>query len=101
VPFITLPSLKFEDKLAQITTSLRDRQKFYKLRITPNAHKACTDFNTEVLPETMGEHDDLVYVRWTKPTEEDKLLIGEEVRKFAQLRFFVSGSHQRIGPQLT
>ncbi|KIK08875.1 hypothetical protein K443DRAFT_655462 [Laccaria amethystina LaAM-08-1] len=49
----------FDAKLAAITLSLRDRMRFYKLRVTPNATKIASTFNEQFKPEVITDHEAL------------------------------------------
>lgn len=67
----------FDAKLASITVSLRERMRFYKLRVTPNAASIASSFNDQFKPETIPEANDPFRVEWIqKPTDED-VLVGE------------------------
>jgi actin-related protein 8 len=70
--------LQFEEKVAQITTSLRDRMRFYKLRVTPNAAGIASTFNDAFKPEIIAEHNDPYRVDWIWDSADD-VLIGEQV----------------------
>ncbi|PPQ67891.1 hypothetical protein CVT26_007091 [Gymnopilus dilepis] len=48
----------FDAKLSSIIVSLRDRMRFYKLRVTPNATKIASTFNEQFQPEKIAEHND-------------------------------------------
>ncbi|OCH96264.1 actin-like ATPase domain-containing protein [Obba rivulosa] len=81
VPFD--PDDPFETKLAAITISLRDRMRFYKLRVTPNAASIATTFNESFVPETIPEANDPFRVDWiTEPPAED-FLVGEKALRLS------------------
>ncbi|PPQ78392.1 hypothetical protein CVT25_011615 [Psilocybe cyanescens] len=67
----------FDAKLASITVSLRDRMRFYKLRITPNATKIASTFNEQFQPERIAEHNDY-QTEWIDSSCPDKVLVGEK-----------------------
>ncbi|KAF8817421.1 nucleus protein [Phlegmacium glaucopus] len=67
----------FDSKLAAITLSLRDRMKFYKLRVTPNATKIASTFNEQFKPEKIPEHNDY-QTEWIDSSCPDEILIGEK-----------------------
>jgi len=71
-------ALQFDAKLAAITISLRDRMRFYKLRVTPNATKIASTFNEQFKPERIAEHNDY-QTEWIDGTLTDEVLIGEKV----------------------
>lgn len=65
---------KVEKKIAAITTSLRDRMRFYQIRVVPNASKATKSFNEMVVGEPTSDPN----FRQNKKTLGD-ILIGEDV----------------------
>ena len=74
--------LQFEEQLAQLTHSLRDRMKFYKLRVTPNAFNVTTSFNEAFEPEIIPEHNDPNHVDWITTSTKD-VLVGEPAMQLA------------------
>ncbi|KAF9054519.1 hypothetical protein BJ165DRAFT_1439484 [Panaeolus papilionaceus] len=72
----------FETKLSTITSSLRDRMKFYKLRVTPNAQKTSSTFNEQFKPERIAEHNDY-QTDWIDSSCPDDVLIGEKALRIA------------------
>ncbi|KAL0577906.1 phosphatidylinositol kinase-related protein kinase tor1, partial [Marasmius crinis-equi] len=72
----------FDEKLAAITSLLRDRMRFYKLRVTPNASNIATTFNEQFKPEYIQEHNDPYRVDWIHGGEE-KVLVGEKALRIA------------------
>ena len=69
---------KFDSKLSAIVLSLRDRMRFYKLRVTPNATKIASTFNEQFKPEKIPEHNDY-QTEWIDSSCPDEILIGEKV----------------------
>ena len=70
---------QFDAKVAAISISLRDRMRFYKLRVTANAANIASTFNDQFKPEIIPEATDPYRVDWiTEPTEDT--LVGESVR---------------------
>ncbi|KAF9561207.1 actin-related protein [Agrocybe pediades] len=67
----------FNSKLASMTVSLRDRMRFYKLRVTPNATKIASTFNEQFKPEKIAEHNDY-QTEWIDGSATDETLIGEK-----------------------
>ncbi|KAF9525320.1 nucleus protein [Crepidotus variabilis] len=67
----------FDVKLSAITLSLRDRMKFYKLRVTPNATKIALTFNEQFKPERIAEHNDY-QTEWIDGNTTDEVLVGEQ-----------------------
>ncbi|PPQ63810.1 hypothetical protein CVT24_009805 [Panaeolus cyanescens] len=72
----------FEAKLSTITSSLRDRMKFYKLRVTPNTQKTCSTFNEQFKPERIAEHNDY-QTEWIDSSCPDDVLVGEKALRIA------------------
>ena len=70
--------LQFEEKLSHIVGSLRDRMRFYKLRVTPNASNVASTFNDAFKPEIIAEHNDPYRVDWIESPLE-KYYVGEKV----------------------
>lgn len=58
--------------------SLRDRMRFYKLRVTPNAATIASTFNAKFKPEIIPEHTDPFRVDWIFGSS-DEVLVGEKV----------------------
>jgi len=81
VYFLHRTIAQFDAKLSSITVSLRDRMRFYKLRVTPNATKIASTFNEQFKPERIAEHNDY-QTEWIDGSCPDKVLIGEKVRTF-------------------
>ncbi|KAF4569681.1 actin-like protein arp8 [Pleurotus pulmonarius] len=69
----------FEKKLAAITVSLRDRMRFYKLRVTPNAATIASQFNEQFKPEVIADHNDLLQVEWLDKANQEDVIIGEKI----------------------
>ncbi|KDR80664.1 hypothetical protein GALMADRAFT_222260 [Galerina marginata CBS 339.88] len=67
----------FDSKLSSITVSLRDRMRFYKLRVTPNATKIASTFNEQFKPEKIAEHNDY-QTEWIDASCEEEVLVGEQ-----------------------
>ena len=71
---------QFDTKIASITVSLRERMRFYKLRVTPNAASIASTFNARFKPEIIPEVNDPFLVDWIQePLEDSEILIGERV----------------------
>ncbi|KIJ20923.1 hypothetical protein PAXINDRAFT_95903 [Paxillus involutus ATCC 200175] len=69
----------FEVKLASIIVSLRERMRFYKLRVTPHATSIASTFNERFKPEIIPEYNDPFQVEWIhEPLSDNTCLIGEE-----------------------
>lgn len=71
-------TLQFDMKVAAITISLRDRMRFYKLRVTPNAANIASTFNEQFQPETIPEANDPYRVDWIRDDTEP-YLVGDQV----------------------
>ncbi|KAI0640783.1 actin-like ATPase domain-containing protein [Trametes meyenii] len=72
----------FDAKVAAITVSLRDRMRFYKLRVTPNAASIATSFNEQFKPEIIPEVNDPYHVDWIYSADEP-YLVGEDALRIA------------------
>ncbi|KAL7280699.1 hypothetical protein ACG7TL_005639 [Trametes sanguinea] len=72
----------FDAKVAAITVSLRDRMRFYKLRVTPNAAAIATSFNEQFKPEIIPETNDPYSVDWIYSSDEP-YLVGESALRLA------------------
>ncbi|KAG8220978.1 hypothetical protein J3R82DRAFT_2484 [Butyriboletus roseoflavus] len=74
----------FEVKLASITTSLRERMRFYKLRVTPNATNIASTFNEQFKPEIIPEQNDPFWVDWIhEPLSDDACLVGDKALRIS------------------
>ncbi|EJF64395.1 actin-like ATPase domain-containing protein [Dichomitus squalens] len=72
----------FDAKVAAITVSLRDRMRFYKLRVTTNSASIATTFNEQFRPEIIPEVNDPYHVDWIHSSEEP-YLVGETALRLA------------------
>ena len=79
---LTAASLQFDAKVAAITVSLRDRMRFYKLRVTTNAAGVATAFNEQFKPEKIPEANDPFHVDWIASSDEP-YLVGEKALRLA------------------
>lgn len=75
-------TFQFDAKVAAIMVSLRDRMRFYKLRVTANAAGIATTFNEQFKPEIIPEVNDPYYVDWISSTEEP-YLVGDRALHLA------------------
>lgn len=75
----------FDAKLAAITLSLRDRMRFYKLRVTPNATKIASTFNEQFKPEVITDYEALE-MEWIDETCSEDVLVGEKALQIADPR---------------
>ncbi|TCD69619.1 actin-like protein arp8 [Steccherinum ochraceum] len=64
----------FDAKVAAISISLRDRMRFYKLRVTANAANIASTFNDQFKPEIIPEANDPFRVDWISESSEDTLV---------------------------
>ena len=60
--------------------SLRDRMRFYKLRMTPDAAIKATGFNEQLKPELIPEQNDPFRVEWIYDIATEPFYVGEKVR---------------------
>ncbi|KAK7025245.1 actin-related protein 8 [Favolaschia claudopus] len=88
----------FDEKMTEVTISLRDRMRFYKLRVTPNAANVASTFNEQFQPEIIPEHNDPFQLEWIKDGAD--VLIGEKALRLADpqesgyvLRWPIRGSN--------
>ncbi|TFK85506.1 actin-like ATPase domain-containing protein [Polyporus arcularius HHB13444] len=72
----------FDAKVAAITVSLRDRMRFYKLRVTTNAAGVATAFNEQFKPEKIPAENDPFHVDWITSSDEP-YLVGEKALRLA------------------
>ncbi|KAJ7224190.1 hypothetical protein GGX14DRAFT_424627, partial [Mycena pura] len=70
-----------DEKIADITSSLRDRMRFYHLRVTPNADNVASTFNEQFQPEIIAEHNDPYQLEWIKDGPD--VLVGEKALRLA------------------
>ncbi|KAH0836698.1 hypothetical protein J3R83DRAFT_8421 [Lanmaoa asiatica] len=76
--------LYFEVKLVSITVSLRERMRFYKLRVTPKATSIASTFNEQFKPEIIPEQNDPFRVDWIdEPLSDDAYLVGDKVLRMS------------------
>ncbi|KAJ6515082.1 hypothetical protein C8R47DRAFT_1089959 [Mycena vitilis] len=71
----------FDEKIAEVTISLRDRMRFYKLRVTPNAANVASTFNEQFQPEIIAEHNDPYQLEWIKDGAD--VLVGDKALRLA------------------
>ena len=60
--------------------SLRDRMRFYKLRVTPDAAVKAATFNEQLKPELIPEQNDPFCVDWIYDVAAEPYYVGEKVR---------------------
>ena len=70
---------QFDEKLEVIQVSLRDRMRFYKLRVTPDAATKATMFNEQFKPELIPEQNDPFCVDWIHDIATEPYYVGEKV----------------------
>ncbi|KAG6866577.1 hypothetical protein C0991_002062 [Blastosporella zonata] len=73
----------FDDKIVAITVSLRDRMRFYKLRVTPNATGIASSFNDQFKPEIISDYNDPFRVEWTERVSDKDAYFGEDALRMA------------------
>lgn len=73
-------SRQFDQKLAALQISLRDRMRFYKLAVEPQGTQIAASFNTTHTPEIVPEAEDPEYLRVKESLRERDVLVGDEVR---------------------
>ncbi|KAI0692449.1 actin-like ATPase domain-containing protein [Cytidiella melzeri] len=73
---------QFDAKVAAIQVSLRDRMRFYKLRVTTNAANIASTFNEQFTPEAIPGMNDPFRVEWLSSTD-DEYLVGEKALRLS------------------
>lgn len=73
----------FEEKLEVIQVSLRDRMRFYKLRVTPDAAIKAATFNEQLKPELIPEQNDPFCVDWIHDIAAEPYYVGEKALRLA------------------
>lgn len=74
----------FDTKMGSIIVSLRERMRFYKLRVTCNAARVASTFNEQFKPEIIPEVNDPFLVDWIQePLEDTEVLVGERALRLS------------------
>ncbi|KAG1770743.1 hypothetical protein EDD22DRAFT_977106 [Suillus occidentalis] len=74
----------FDTKMGSIIVSLRERMRFYKLRVTCNAARVASTFNEQFKPEIIPEINDPFLVDWIQePLEDTEVLVGERALRLS------------------
>ncbi|KAI9510507.1 hypothetical protein F5148DRAFT_976598 [Russula earlei] len=73
----------FDEKLEVIQVSLRDRMRFYKLRVTPDAAIKAATFNEQLKPELIPEQNDPFCVDWIHDVAAEPYYVGEKALRLA------------------
>ncbi|KAH9967476.1 actin-related protein [Russula dissimulans] len=73
----------FDEKLEVIQVSLRDRMRFYKLRVTPDAVVKAATFNEQLKPELIPEQIDPSRVDWIHDVAAEPYYVGEKALRLA------------------
>ncbi|KAG6886231.1 hypothetical protein C0993_010793 [Termitomyces sp. T159_Od127] len=76
----------FDEKISAISVSLRDRMKFYKLRVTQNATTIASTFNEQFKPEIIAEYNDPLRVEWTEKISNEDVYFGDKALRLADPR---------------
>lgn len=74
-----LTVIQFTTKLSVISTALRTRMKFFKVRATPNATNSASAANEAFQPESILEHNDPFQLDWLDSSTEEDYLVGDRV----------------------
>lgn len=75
----------FDQKLAALQISLRDRMRFYKLAVTPNASQIAKTFNVSHKPEVVIEADDPEYLRVKESLKVKNTIVGNDALLLASM----------------
>jgi len=86
---------QFDEKVEVIQVSLRDRMRFYKLRVTPDAAIKAATFNEQLKPELIPEQNDPFCVDWIYDMATEPYYVGEKVRLAVFERRVVNIVHHR------
>ncbi|KAI0272353.1 hypothetical protein BC834DRAFT_856390 [Gloeopeniophorella convolvens] len=73
----------FDEKVEVIQVSLRDRMRFYKLRVTPDAAMKAATFNEQLQPELIAEQNDPFRVEWIQGEATEPYYVGEKALRLA------------------
>ncbi|KAI0306069.1 actin-like ATPase domain-containing protein [Multifurca ochricompacta] len=73
----------FEERIEVIQVSLRDRMRFYKLRVTPDAAIKAATFNEQLKPELIPEINDPFHVDWIHDIATEPYYVGEKALRIA------------------
>ncbi|KAH9990563.1 actin-related protein [Russula vinacea] len=73
----------FDEKIEVIQVSLRDRMRFYKLRVTPDAAIKAASFNEQLKPELIPEQNDPFCVDWIHDIAAEPFYVGEKALRIA------------------
>jgi len=73
----------FDEKIEVIQVSLRDRMRFYKLRVTPDAGIKAASFNEQLKPELIPEQNDPFCVDWISDVRAEPYYVGEKALRLA------------------
>ncbi|KAF8268785.1 actin-related protein [Lactarius quietus] len=73
----------FDEKIEVIQVSLRDRMRFYKLRMTPDAAIKAAAFNEQLKPELIPEQNDPFRVDWIYDIATEPYYVGEKALRLA------------------
>lgn len=66
------------EKIAAIAISLRERMRFYKLKVVANASRIAANFNERLEGEPVADNDSL-RIDWKYDPPSDDVLVGEKV----------------------
>jgi actin-related protein 8 len=73
---------QFDAKVAAIQVSLRDRMRFYKLRVTTNAPSIAATFNESFKPEKIPEANDPYRIDWIRSPTDEEYIVGDRASSF-------------------
>ena len=71
-----MSNAKIENSIAPLVSALRDRMRFYKLRVVPNAPKVASSFNEQMVGEESPSPDAAFEAEGA-----GDVLVGEKVSK--------------------
>ncbi|KAG6329925.1 hypothetical protein ID866_9164, partial [Astraeus odoratus] len=79
----------FEVKVASIAVSLRERMRFYLLRVTPNATSIASTFNEQFKPEIIPEANDPFRVDWIHEALPENEYLALRISDAQQLNYTI------------
>ncbi|VEU19946.1 DEKNAAC100211 [Brettanomyces naardenensis] len=77
--------LQFNDQNYQknkkiITSSFKERMRYYKRRIMPNSHESCSNYNRRVEPEIVPDHNDIHRIDYLRAEDvTEGYVVGDDV----------------------
>lgn len=86
-PTAQLDSEQYDEQKAAIQHDFKERMRYYKRKMIPNAHDSVVNFNSRVEPEIIPEHNDLHRVEWIQKSTGN--VYGEEATRCLPSHFTI------------